>query len=218
MSGFLSHESPLFQFIDKLIDMILLSIVAFLCCIPIFTIGASVTALYSVTLKMAKDEEGYIFRSYFKSFKENFKQSTIIWLILLIIGSILGFSLNFWFSMDTMTGNVFGFILAFITVLYSCILLYTFPLLSKFNNSVKQTVKNALFIALTNMKNTIFIVICTALCGLFIFFVPAGPYIFIVFGFAFIAYVNSFFFNRVFKQYIDKDEINESDSNNDEIE
>lgn len=204
MGSFLNYESPLFQFINRLIDMVLLSIISFICCLPIITIGASLTALYSVTLKMAKDEEGYIYRSFFKSFKENFRQSTIIWILLFIIGSILVFSLNFWFSMDTLIGNIFGFIISFISVLYCFILLFSFPLLSKFNNTVKQTLKNSLFLALTNLKNTIAIFICTTLCVLFVGFLKAGPYIFIVFGFAFLAYVNSFFFNKIFKQYVEE--------------
>jgi len=49
-----------------------------ICSIPIFTIGASTTAVYYVTLKLVRDEEDGTFRSFFKSFKENFKQATAI--------------------------------------------------------------------------------------------------------------------------------------------
>ena len=49
--------------------------------IPIVTIGASFTALYTVTNKMVNDDEGPVKDEYFKAFKSNFKQSTIIWLI-----------------------------------------------------------------------------------------------------------------------------------------
>ena len=47
------------------------------------------TALNYVVLKMVKNEEGYLTRSFFKSFKENFKQSTIIWLIMMVVGLLL---------------------------------------------------------------------------------------------------------------------------------
>lgn len=206
MGNFLNYDNSLFQFINRLIDMILLSLLWCICSLPIFTIGASTTALYTVTLKMAKDQEGYLFRSYFKAFVSNFKQSTIIWLILLVIGSILTFGLFFWFGMTSLIANVFGFIMAFVTVLFSFILLYSFPLLAKFNNTVKQTIKNALLIALTNLKNTIIILLFTALSVAFIVFVKAGPFIFVLFGFSFLAYVNSFFFNKVFKQYLTEED------------
>ena len=76
-------DSPLMNGLSKLADLIWLNILATICCIPIITIGASLTALHYVVLKMVKDEEGYITRSFFKSFKENFKQATLMWLMLL---------------------------------------------------------------------------------------------------------------------------------------
>ena len=50
-------------------------------CMPVVTIGAAVSAMYAVTLKMVHDEEGKIASAYFHAFRENWKQSTAIWLI-----------------------------------------------------------------------------------------------------------------------------------------
>ena len=71
-------------------DLILLNILWLLCSVPFITIGASTTALYSVTLKMAANEEGYIIRGFWDAFKKSFKQSTLVWLILLAVGAVLG--------------------------------------------------------------------------------------------------------------------------------
>lgn len=38
-----------------------------------YTAGASVTAMYTVTLKMVRGEESYIFKGFLKAFKENFQ-------------------------------------------------------------------------------------------------------------------------------------------------
>ena len=81
MGRIFSLDSPLFSFLNKVADLILLNILTMICCLPIITIGASMTALHYVVLKMVRDEESYIVRSYFKSFRQNFKQATIIWLI-----------------------------------------------------------------------------------------------------------------------------------------
>ena len=70
------------------------NVVCLICCLPIVTIGASLTALHYVTLKMTRNEESYIIRSFFKSFKQNFKQATIINLIMLVIAAILYMDLN----------------------------------------------------------------------------------------------------------------------------
>ena len=40
----------------RVADLLLLNFLCILCCIPVVTAGASITALYYVTLKMARDE------------------------------------------------------------------------------------------------------------------------------------------------------------------
>ena len=71
------------RFLSKVADMIILNILFLITCIPIFTIGASMTALYYVTLRMVSGEEGPVSKDYFRSFKQNFRQATVIWLILM---------------------------------------------------------------------------------------------------------------------------------------
>ena len=55
---------------NKVADLCILNIICLVCCIPIVTAGASITAMYYVTLKMVRNEEAYIVRSFFKSFKD----------------------------------------------------------------------------------------------------------------------------------------------------
>ena len=76
--------------LSRVFDLILLNLLWLACSLPVITIGASTTALYSVTLKMAANEEGYILRGFLEAFRRNWKQSTVIWLILLVIGAALG--------------------------------------------------------------------------------------------------------------------------------
>ena len=82
-------DNVIVRALNKICDMVCLNVLWLICCIPIITIGASTTALYTIMLKMVKNEEGYIFRGFFKAFKSNFKQSTIIWIILFLSGNRL---------------------------------------------------------------------------------------------------------------------------------
>ena len=93
LSGLFNYDNPVWRFIGKFWDVLIVNLLWFFLSIPIFTIGASTTAMYYVTLKLARDDDGYTIRSFFKSFKENFKQATIIWMIFLITGVVLGFDL-----------------------------------------------------------------------------------------------------------------------------
>ena len=93
LQGFFNYDNPVWRFIGKLGDLILLNILWIVCSIPVFTIGASTTAVYYVTLKLVRDEGDSTIRSFFHSFKGNFRQATAIWMILLAAGIVLGLSL-----------------------------------------------------------------------------------------------------------------------------
>ena len=86
MSSLFNMDSPIMRFLSRVCDIMILNILCIVFCIPIITAGASVTAMYTVTLKMVRGEESYIFKGFLKAFKENLKQSTIIWLIMAAVG------------------------------------------------------------------------------------------------------------------------------------
>ena len=46
LSGFFNYDNPVWRFIGKFGDLIILNVLWFVCSIPIFTIGASTTAVY----------------------------------------------------------------------------------------------------------------------------------------------------------------------------
>ena len=94
MDRLFNMDNKFFTVMGRVADLIMLNVVFLICCLPIVTIGASLTALHYVTLKMARNEESYIIRSFFKSFKQNFKQATIINLIMLLFGGLLYLDLN----------------------------------------------------------------------------------------------------------------------------
>ena len=85
MGRFFNIDSPIMHFLGRVADLMILNLVTLICCLPVVTIGASLTAMHYVLLKMVRNRESYIVRSFFKSFKANFKQATIIWMIILLL-------------------------------------------------------------------------------------------------------------------------------------
>ena len=96
MGNIFNSDSGFSKFMNRIADLFILNILWIFCSIPIITIGATTTALYSVNLKFIDNEEGNLIKTFFKSFKENFKRSTIIWLSILAVSIILGVNLVFW--------------------------------------------------------------------------------------------------------------------------
>ena len=82
-------ENPVMRGLSRLADMMILNLLTLLLCLPVFTAGSALTAMYYVELKWARKEEGYTVRPFFQQFKDNFKQATGEWLIMLVIVAVL---------------------------------------------------------------------------------------------------------------------------------
>ena len=209
-SGFFNYDNPVWRFIGKFFDIMILNVLWFVCSIPIVTIGASTTAVYYVTLKIVRDEEGATIKSFFKSFRDNFKQSTIIWLLLLVAGAVIGFDMYFFLMLQTESSTYRTVMLAVFGgfgIIYLCIGLYVFPLQSRFYNPVKRTLFNAFFMSIRHFLQTLgMLVIDIGIPALALFVAPILQPILFLFGFPLIAFINSYVFTGVFAKYIPKEE------------
>lgn len=204
-------DNKFFHFMGKVSDLIILNVIFVVCSLPVFTIGASATAMYYVALKMIKNEESYISRSFFHSFKQNFKQATLIWLVLLAAAALLW--LDFSIVSQAEAVGLLQFIsigLYFVLLLWGMIFVYVFPLLAKFDNTVKNTFKNALKMAICHFPWTVLLLLITCVPMFFTlnygFVLMIGMFVWPVIGFALTAFINSLILTRIFSRYIPKEE------------
>ena len=222
MGRFFNLDSPVMVALTKMADLIIVNLLAFFCCLPIITVGASMTALHYVVLKIVRDEECYIVRSFFKSFKDNFKQATIINLIMIAVGAVLYLDLNVAKNMPGSAGQIFHVIFMAFVIIYYVLFLYVYPILARFYNTIRNTIKNALFMAIRHLPYTV-VMVLIGLCPLLLLFI--GSYqiqstlfvLFLVMGFGVIAYCNSFFLVKIFDHYMPKEENEEQKSEGTEV-
>ena len=85
------EENGFFLFMSRIGDIVFLNLCFLLTCIPVVTAGTALISLYTVTLKMAQNQEGYVIKSYFKAFKDNLKQGIIVGVVLELILAVLGY-------------------------------------------------------------------------------------------------------------------------------
>lgn len=144
-------DSPLMNVLNKMADLMWLNILTLICCIPIITAGAAFTSMHYVALKIVRNEESYITRSFFKSFKTNFRQATLIWLLILLIAAVLGGD----YYIITKSGIQFSSVLVVLimaaAVLVICTTLYVFPVLAKFDNTIMGTIRNAFIMSILQL-------------------------------------------------------------------
>lgn len=194
-------DSPLMNFLNKLADLIILNFLTLICCIPIITIGASMTALHHVLLKMVRNEEGYIIKSFFKSFKQNFRQATIIWLIMLAACFILlGDFLIFRYSGINFPSWLRVVILG-IVLLVMFAVMHVFPVLARFENTVINTYKNSLFMGILTFPKTILMMVCWIAPPLIMIFFPQSFPIGLMLGISGPAFICALLYNKTFKRF-----------------
>ena len=201
MSRLFDLDSPIVSFLSRLADLVWLNLLTLICCIPIVTAGAAITALHYVTVKMVRNEDGYLTRSYFKSFKENFLQATGLWLLFVLILAVAVGDFYFINMMDSGVAFVLRTALAAVFFFYLCGAVYWFALLSRFENTIKNTIKNACLLGILNFPKTICILIIYAVFGvLYAFFsYRILPLVFLL-GISVPVYLTSYLYSGIFKK------------------
>ncbi len=201
MGKLFNLDSPVMAFMGKVADLMILNLITLIACIPVITVGASLTAMHYVLLKMVRKEEGYIVRTYIKSFKQNFKQATLCWLIILVF--------IFVFFIDLYIINVSGLEIAgwFVTVLYVVgilalmAIIYVFPVLSRFENTVRGTFKNSFLMSILGLPKTIVMLIINCIPVLLLYISLATlPFVFLL-GITAPAYLCAMLYSGIFKRF-----------------
>lgn len=203
MNNLFSMDNGIFNFLGKMWDIIIISIIWALLCIPIVTIGPATTALYYTVVKVIRRERGYLLREFFHSFKTNFFSGMILGIILTAAFSILYIDLNFAKSIeDANIRFIFlGIFTAFLFITLCCTV-YVFPLLSRFTMGKLQILKTALLMSVKHLPTTILMLVIVGIFALGIWILPI--IIFISSGACIL--LCSLPLERVLKKYIPKTE------------
>ncbi len=202
MPAWFQNDSPASRFLNKVLDLFLVNLMWILSCVPVVTVGASTTAMYTVLMAMVRGKDYVVWKLFWKAFKENFRQATVIWLIFAAALALLAADLvGFYVLVDQlpMKSVMFiGFVLLSVTVL--CALFYVFPLLACFENTVKNTLKNALLFTLCNPIKTVLLVVADV--GIVWVLVRSGEAV-VLFAGILAALLNAFALKKIFAKFLE---------------
>ncbi len=201
------YDSPIMSFLTKMVDLLCLNVLTLIFSIPLFTIGAAITAAHYTSLKIHR-EEGHVWSSFWKSFKENFKQSTVIWLILVVYCILAIVAYLVYGNVDGKIASVGQGVIMATLIFLSFLYVWLMPLQSKFINTIRATFKNAFYMAFKYFFRTLLMVIFNALpIGLLflIIFVLRlrGFSIWLVFGISVPIYWCALLYDKIFEKLED---------------
>ena len=167
------------RFLGKVADFMFLNLLWIVCSIPIITIGVSTTAMYSVMLKLVKNEEGYIVKGFFMLLR----------------------------MMSPSIRTVMQVFLIFMTILLISMGIYGFALQARYENRIKNTLKNALILTVAKMPYTLLMLVITVVPVVVTFLtvrtLMLGFLVWLLLGVSLIVWLNSLLLRRVFLVFED---------------
>ena len=213
MDRFFNMDNKFFSMMSKVADLILLNLLCIVCSIPIITAGASITAMFYVTLKMVRNEDPYIWKNFWKSFRQNFKQGTLVWILTLLVCTFLGMDFYIINSQDSTMFAVIRVLLWIICVILLSMFLYVFPIISHFVCSTRQAIKNALLMSIGHLPYTAVLLL---VCGGIVYLCAISANAFAITivlsgicGFSVMSFSACLLFNRIFKKYEPEETVTE---------
>ena len=157
MSGIFNLDSPVVRAVTRFGDLILLSLLWFVGCIPLVTIGISCTSVYAAIHKVFDQKEGIAALEFLKSFKSNFRQATLSFLPLGLLELLLlaeCFVTKFLREQSIAWVNLRPVFLV-LSYLVGLWIVYTAAYSARFQDNAKTTIRQSALLALANPVQSI---------------------------------------------------------------
>lgn len=155
MKGLLNSDNPLMQALTRIADLMLLSLCFIVCCLPVVTIGPSASALFRAVFELTQERGGGVLRRFFLAFRNDFKQTITAWL-----AALTGFAALFCYRLlarlylEGAAAVAVTAIAAGLAVLLTALLAYLFPLLGRYEGSLRQHIKNSAILMVIKLPRT----------------------------------------------------------------
>lgn len=215
-------RNPIIKFLEHFGELFVLNLIFILACIPIITIGASVTALLTMTNKMVRAEDGNIWEGFWKAFRANFKPATILWVISLIYMYVIYIVYMMMIRQGETASNVLTVILGLLLVVFTFIFPLLYPIVARYENTTMNYIKNSLIISVANLKAWFVI---TVIWFIPIFVFMASPIVFAYIWYLWVlimcsacAYSTSLIMMPIYEKLENKDTVDENSSQSETAE
>ena len=205
MKKLFDMNNPVFRFMGRVADLIMLNALFLVCSLPLVTVGASLTAMIRVIQGIQADSEPGMAKGFFRSFRQNFRQATVVWLVLVILAAVMVY--NFFLISANFTGTfalAMKVVMGAVTIVLLAAAGYIFPLIARYENTLKQHMLNALILAVAKLPRTLCILALNVLpFALAYFSMRAFLYsiaIWILGGFAILSWLDCWLLRPVLRQ------------------
>lgn len=155
-------DSPAFEFLTDIANMVIVNILFLVCSIPVVTIGASYAALHKVMQELSfGNEKSSVFKAYFQAFKENWKQGSKIEIaVVLVIAGVFCNELLIQVAFGKKGIEILNTIIFIFTMYFSGLLGILVSFVVRYQNTMLEHLHNALYFTIKKPFRTIVMSVC----------------------------------------------------------
>lgn len=197
----LTPDSKFMRLCVRFVALFKINFLWLLCSLPLFTAGASTCAMLTC-LTALREEEDCGAKVFFGAFRRYFGKATILWLLTVFAGLVLALDYRIVAYLD-FPGRM-AVIVLICFCLFTLILVagLIFPLLVRYPGTVRDTVVNALLLAIANLPKMLLVTAMNLLPALLLVVLPQVfvllSFLWPVCGFALIALYDLYVTDKIF--------------------
>ena len=151
MNSFFATDGPFFTFITKAGQVIILTVMCLVFCIPVITVIPALSALYYGIMKSVRRERGYVHKEFLRAFKHGLLKGI---LLTLMYGGFTGAII---FNLYIVDESNITFIASYVVllVLTAMSFVHIIPVLSRFNMKIIDMIKLTFHMSIRHFLSTV---------------------------------------------------------------
>lgn len=218
MDRFFNNNNPLMQFLTRVVDLAIVNLMTVIVMIPVVTTGPALAAMNNVLIHMVRQDGMSPWKQYRKALKQNMRQGIGLGLIFIGAGIVAGADLFLLHGIDSKASTVLMIIITVISICAFVIGIYAFALQSRYENTIKGTLLNAVRLALTHIPRSLAMAAIWAAWAVFLWYIHGiALLVYVLYGLSIPAGACTLLYDPIFRKMEEEMEENpEADTEDDQ--
>ena len=201
MDKFFDSNNPVMKFLARLVDLVVLNVFTLLYSLPVVTAGGALTAMNYVLFHYVRRDETYTVRMFRKSFRENFRQGIPEGILVLAVALITAVDLWAFHGSESRIATMMMIVISIIAMMIFITAIYMFALQSRYVNTVRGTILNAVRLSVSNLPRSLGMAVTWIVWILILVYLHKAASTFImIFGLTLPGYICAILYERIFEE------------------
>lgn len=156
-----AYDGPVYKALSRVSDVVILHLLWLVTSLPLVTLGASLSALYSVSMAHKLGDDAPVSTLYFAAFRSKWQRASLLLAALVLSGALLVLNLFFWnYVASGFISRVAAVLTLVLCVLWSLIFIYGFAAIGYTDLSLKSVIIGSLGVAYARPGRTLYLGLC----------------------------------------------------------